>query len=406
MKTAFIKRPVNMLIAVNILAFSLLFFYRLPLNYQTLYVGGSILVLNVVTYGIIHFNRLGDEYFFLIVSMLVTIGVVMLCRINYALGIMQVGWYLLSICVFYTVYALYRYINIWHHFKWLYVGVSVLLFVVTQIFGETINGSKNWIIIGSQSFQPSEIIKILFVMYLACLFTQERDKKLFNISERYIAAFFTYIFMGFLILQREWGITLLFFVTYITLMYIYEDNKRLIALNLTAAALVGLVGASRLHHIQVRIQSWLNPWGDISNTGYQITQSLFAIAAGGFFGRGIGLGNPEFIPEVHSDFIFSAICEEMGIFGGAAVILLYFIFVYRGLKVALVLPDCFDKWIALGITIMFGFQTFIIVGGVIKLIPLTGITLPFVSYGGSSLVTSFISLGILQAISAKREGRA
>ena len=160
-----------------------------------------------------------------------------------------------------------------------------------------------------------------------------------------------------------------------------------------------------MYHIQVRVENWLNPWEDIAGKGYQITQSLFAIAEGGFFGKGLGGGKPSYIPEVHSDFIFSAICEELGIFGGTAVILLFFIFVYRGIKISLCLHDGFDKCIAAGITAMFGFQTFMIIGGVIKMIPLTGITLPFVSYGGSSLVTSFMALGILQAVSAKGEGR-
>ena len=175
----------------------------------------------------------------------------------------------------------------------------------------------------------------------------------------------------------------------------------LIAGNLLLAAMGGMVGYLTMYHIQVRISTWLDPWADVAKKGYQICQSLFAIAAGGFFGSGIGLGKPTFIPEVHTDFIFSAICEEMGMFGGAAVIMLFFIFVYRGFKISLSLEDGFDKCVAVGITVMFAIQTFIITGGVIKLIPLTGITLPFISYGGSSLLSSFVALGILQAVSAK-----
>lgn len=152
-------------------------------------------------------------------------------------------------------------------------------------------------------------------------------------------------------------------------------------------------------HVQVRYEAWVNPWRDIAGRGYQITQSLFAIAEGGFFGTGLGLGRPDSIPEVHTDFIFSAICEEMGIFGGIAVILLYFILIYRGFKIALQINDMFKKIVALGITLTYSYQTFIIIGGVTKLIPLTGITLPFISYGGSSLVSAFIAFGILQGIS-------
>ena len=166
------------------------------------------------------------------------------------------------------------------------------------------------------------------------------------------------------------------------------------------AAAGGLGGVIFVNHVRVRVDAWLNPWADIAGKGYQITQSLFAIGSGGFFGTGLGLGRPDLIPEVSTDFIFSAICEEMGILGGVSVVLLYFILAYRGFKIALYATDYFAKVLALGLTLIFGFQTFIIIGGVIKLIPLTGITLPFISYGGSSLSINFIALGVLQALSA------
>ncbi len=402
MKVSMLKRPVIMLVLVNVLAFVLLYSYRMPPSANTLLIGASILTLSAATYLMISRNHLGDEYLFLIVSMLVTIGVAMLCRIKYALGIAQVGWYLIGICVFYAAYAAMRYVGLWRRLKWAYAGMSALLFAATLAFGVTINGSRNWIILGGHSFQPSEVIKILFVFFIACCYGQPKTERRGKISVKYIVTGVTYVFMLFLIMQREWGMTLLFFATYLVLTYIYENDKLLLLGNVLLTSVVGLVGYHALWHIRIRIASWINPWADISNTGYQITQSLFAIASGGFFGKGIGLGNPEFIPEVHSDFIFSAICEEMGILGGVAVILLYFIFVYRGVKIALMLPEGFEKCVAVGLTVLFGIQTFMILGGVVKLIPLTGITLPFVSYGGSSLVTSFVSLGILQAISAKR----
>ena len=147
------------------------------------------------------------------------------------------------------------------------------------------------------------------------------------------------------------------------------------------------------------MEGWIDPWSDITDKGYQITQSLFAIASGGFFGTGIGMGRPDMVPAVTTDFIFAAICEELGVFGGVAVVLLFMLLIYRGIKIILGVKNRFNKILGFGIAVMFGLQTFIIIGGVIKLIPLTGITLPFVSYGGSSLTTSFIALGIMQAIS-------
>ena len=161
------------------------------------------------------------------------------------------------------------------------------------------------------------------------------------------------------------------------------------------------VGYKTLYHIETRVAMWLDPFSDPSGRGYQIVQSLIAIASGGFTGKGLGNGSPYYVPLVQSDFIFSGICEEFGILGGIGVILLYFIMVYRAFKIALSVPEGFDKKVALGLSAMFSFQIFIILGGVIKLIPLTGITLPFISYGGSSLVTSFMALGILQAISVE-----
>ena len=160
-----------------------------------------------------------------------------------------------------------------------------------------------------------------------------------------------YTFLGFLILQREWGIMLLFFFTYIVMEYVFEKDLKIIIGNFILSGIGCYIGYLALNHIQVRVHTWLNPWAEISGSGYQITQSLFAIASGGFFGTGLGQGKPEYIPEVHSDFIFSAICEELGMFGGVAIILLFFIFTYRGLKIALKLPDGFDKCIATGITV-------------------------------------------------------
>ena len=237
-------------------------------------------------------------------------------------------------------------------------------------------------------------------IFLACYYPF-KEKKYGIIKERFIVMLCAYTYLGFLILQREWGIMLLFFFTYMVMEYIFERDLKIIIGNFLMAGICCYIGYLALNHIQIRVHTWLDPWSEITGSGYQITQSLFAIASGGFFGTGIGQGSPGYIPEVHSDFIFSAICEELGMFGGVAVILLFFIFTYRGMKIALKLPDGFDKCIATGITVMFGIQTFIIIGGVIKMIPLTGITLPFISYGGSSLLSSFISLGILQAISAK-----
>ncbi|NMA03411.1 MAG: FtsW/RodA/SpoVE family cell cycle protein [Clostridiales bacterium] len=229
-----------------------------------------------------------------------------------------------------------------------------------------------------------------------------RNKQI--IKNKYVFLAIIYLHLFLLLAQRELGMTVLFYTIFISIFYIYEEDYKLLFYNIGAMGIILVLSYFTLAHVRVRLTTWIDPWGQITGKGYQIVQSLFAITAGGFFGTGLGLGNPDYIPVVHTDFIFSAICEEMGLFGGMAVVLLYFILVYRGFKIALTIKDTFKKIVALGITLIYGYQTFIIVGGVIKLIPLTGITLPFISYGGSSLISAFIAFGILQALSGL-EGR-
>jgi cell division protein FtsW (lipid II flippase) len=272
--------------------------------------------------------------------------------------------------------------------------------LLTLFFGKTVNGSRNWIDLGPIAFQPSEIIKILYIMFLACKYSGSWNKPLFKVSPTIMTGIVTYLYILFLVFQRDWGTILVVFLIFIFMIYVYEDVKWFLPANIAAAVIVGILGYLFLYHIKVRVGVWLNPWEDVSNKGYQIAQSLFAIASGGYFGRGLGNGTPDYIPEVHTDFIFSAICEEMGVFGGAAVIILYFLFAYRCFKITLNTQNSYNKAVGLGLTLMFAVQTFIIIGGVIKFIPLTGITLPFISYGGTSIVVSFASLGIMQAISA------
>lgn len=401
MRKVSLKNPVILLVLINIIAFWMLHVYVSAGNLTIIYTGAALLAISVVTYLSIYYGRMGDTYLFPITYLLVTLGVVMICRIDYDNGMKQVLWYLISIAAFYVTYFCYKNMNFLPRLKWLYFCTGIGLFIFTLVFGTTVNGAKNWISVGKFSIQPSEIIKLFFVFFLACYYSFREKTGFGRLKERYVVMLCAYTYLGFLILQREWGIMLLFFFTYMVMEYVFEKDLKIIIGNFLLAGAGCYIGYLALNHIQVRVHTWLNPWAEIASGGYQITQSLFAIASGGFFGTGLGQGKPEYIPEVHSDFIFSAICEELGMFGGVAIILLFFIFTYRGIKIALKLPDGFDKCVATGITVMFGIQTFIIIGGVIKMIPLTGITLPFISYGGSSLLSSFISLGILQAISAK-----
>ena len=343
---------------------------------------------------------------FLMVSILVSIGTIMLIRLDSTFGFNQVFWFCIGIVVFLTSYLIFRFFRFWDKLLWFYVGLAFLMFAVTLVFGETRGGSRNWISIGGRTIQPSEFIKIVYVFALACFFSAKEDKYKFlsghicGISKKDIAMNgFVYMCLGFLLLQREWGTAVVFFLTFFVMMFLYDISKKLVLINSVVAVAGAMGGYFLTDHIKSRVVTWIDPFADAGNKGFQITQSLFAITTGGYFGTGIGNGSPHLIPEVHSDFIFSAICEEMGIFIGIAIIMIYFIYSYRGFKIGLKANNEFLKALVFGLVISFAFQTFIIVGGVIKLIPLTGITMPFVSYGGSSMVSCCIMTGILTSIS-------
>ncbi len=396
------KTPALLLILMNLFGFGLLLFAN-NFNLNIAYVGLGILGLFIVMYTAIVVCKMGDKFILPMACMLITIGIMILCRININYGIRQIAWVAIGGCVFFAAYAIYYNIKFWDKLWFLYFIAGAILFLATLTIGKTVNGSKNWIEIGSFAFQPSELTKILFIMFLSCYFSKSWTTPFLKLPPKLVSWGVTYLFIGFLVLQRDWGTILVLFSIYIFMLYVYEPDYKFLALNIGAASIVAILGYNFLHHIQVRVSTWLDPWSDISNTGYQITQSLFAIASGGYFGRGIGNGSPNYIPEVHSDFIFAAICEEMGVFGGAAVIILFFLIAYRCFKISIMTDNIYDKALSLGLTIMFAVQTFIIIGGVTKMIPLTGITLPFISYGGTSIVVSFASLGIIQAISAKAQ---
>lgn len=340
----------------------------------------------------------GDNYIFLIISMLINIGITMVYRINPYQGFKQIMWYILGLMIFFIVYFIFKRYLLWNKLIYLYLSLIYIMFISTLIFGSRIKGALNWIKINGIGFQPSEVVKVLLILFMASFYTTKSK------INRLIFVLTVYSFIGFLFLQKDLGSALLLYLVFMTIFYVNERNKKYILYNVFIAMFLGVVSIFSFSHVKIRMISWLNPWGYIDSSGYQITQSLFAIAEGGFLGHGLGEGNPKYIPEVQTDFIFSAIIEELGILIGVSIILLVLLFIYRGIKVTLWQKNKFLRLLALGITSMIGFQSFIIIGGVIKLIPLTGITLPFVSYGGSSLVMSFVSIALLQVASEDIEG--
>ncbi|MBQ4528084.1 MAG: FtsW/RodA/SpoVE family cell cycle protein [Clostridia bacterium] len=407
-------RPMLYITLVNIIGFLMLFWFSENSDKTYIYTCLIICGINIVMYLLLYYLDYGDLYLFLTVSMLVSIGLITLCRLDiahhsYDFGQKQILWFIIGIATYFITLIVFGKLTLWNKLKYVYMVLTFALIAATLLFGQVVNGSKNWIYIGSFSIQPSEFIKILFCLCISCFFSAippkdaiKKDKRarLYGIPlDEIIMLIYVYACMGSLALfQKEWGTALLLFLIYFTMCFIYKTNTVIKLVNFIIILLAVFMGTFLLSgHIGVRVSVWQDPWKDPSGSGYQIIQSLTAIASGGYFGVGIGNGMPQVIPFAESDFIFAAICEEMGMFTGFAIVLLYFILSYRGIKIAIKSANTYMKSVCLALVIAIGFQTFIIIGGVIKLIPLTGITLPFVSYGGSSMIASFIMIGIMSA---------
>ena len=206
---------------------------------------------------------------------------------------------------------------------------------------------------------------------------------------------------GILVLSTDLGAALLFCGTFLIMFYAGTGNKLVTLGGLGIFAGGAVAGYYAFSHVRARVEIWQDPWSRFNGSGYQIVHGLIAIASGGLFGAGLGLGMPQVVPASHTDYIFASICEEFGLIAGIMIIGFYLVFIIRGILIALNAKNVFDALLVFGCTVMLSLQSFIIIGGVIKLIPLTGITLPFLSYGGSSVMSSFIQVGIIEGIALK-----
>lgn len=402
------RRPRDLLLVFEILTILLLFLFNHNQNNNPVDIYIFILFLGLIF--ILYISNFilgkvssGDNYIFLIVSMLLTIGIITIYRINPAMGLKQLVWALMGILLFYLTYFVIRAMRRLEYFTLIYFGASVLLFLITLIFASYDHGAKNWISLGPIGVQPTEFTKILVIFMIASYYTnfQKQLNKRENDYSAYLLMGVMYLFVLFLFIQKDLGTAVMFMAIYTCLQFIYEKDRFSILVNISLMIVGGIAGYFLFHHVKERFDIWMNPWAErnIYGKGQQIVQSLFAIGEGGFFGTGIGLGYPQLVTYSYSDVIFSAICEEMGIFTGIGIIMLFMLLTYRAIKIALNQEYQFYRMLAISVAILLAVQSFLNIGGVIKLIPMTGITLPFVSYGGSSVFSSFIALGILQVAS-------
>ncbi len=373
-----------------------------PIDKNALYFGGILCVVIFIAHFIVRkFYPDGDKFILTFSCLLVVIGIAMLYRINPKVAEKQLVWFLLSIVVYMIILKAFPDFRKFAKYKNLYMLAIIIFMPMALIIGTEVYGAKNWVIIGPVSFQPSEFGKIALVLYLSAALREYKtgDNSKNNIKHLTQPALVVMYSLACMVLQRDLGSALIFFGVSITMLYIATGKKKYIFSCLALSA-VGSVGAYKIFgHVRQRVEIWQNPWKYAQDQGYQIVQGLYSISSGGMFGSGLGQGYPGFVPVNTTDYIFAIICEEFGIIFGIGIMIVYFLLFYRCIRTAFVTDDEFLQLNAVGFSAMIACQVLVIIGGIFAVIPLTGIALPLISYGGSSMLTMFFALGILQKIS-------
>jgi len=342
-----------------------------------------------------------DPYLFPAAALLSGWGLLTVWRLDSSFGARQAIWLGISLIVLFIGLRLPTTLDSIRKYKYLLLTGGLILTSLTLIFGTNPlgYGPRLWLGCCDVYFQPSEPLKLLLVAYLAAYLADRLPIRLGAFTLLYPTLLLSGIAILLLYFQRDLGTASIFIALYTIIIYLATRRRLTILVSVTFIALIGIAGYYFIPIVQARIDSWLNPWDDPSGGSFQIIQSLFAIANGGIEGRGPGLGSPALVPVAISDFIFAAIAEETGLIGTVGLIALFGLLLSRGLRTALRAPNLFRRLFAAGITAYIGIQAMLIIGGNLRLLPLTGVTLPFISYGGSSLLTSFIALLFLLLIS-------
>lgn len=386
-------------------------------------------IVFVVAFGAVHLSvrrwaPTASPFLFPIGGLLVALGLTEIYRLDQGLAALQrwsllIGGLLAALVLFLLrdegVATLRRY-------RYLFLAASVVLLLLPllpadwPLHGAEVNGSRLWIRLelpfGSRSlsFQPGEAAKVLLAIFLAS-YLADRQTAMATVTRKLgpleipeprhfgpilIAAGASF---GVLVYQRDLGASLLLFAMFVGLIYMATGKAAYLVAGSGLLAVGGLLAYQLFDHVQRRVTAWLHPFDDFTGTGFQIAQSLFALGSGSLTGSGIGLGRPDLIPAAETDFIFAAVAEETGVAGSIAVIAAFALLLAAGFGIALRSRDIFRKLLAAGLTLVIGAQAFLIIGGVIRLLPVTGITLPFMSYGGSSLLANMVILALLARIS-------
>ncbi len=345
-------------------------------------------------------------------AMLHGIGYVMITRLNDRLAGLQTTWTFIAIAAYIVVLFVVQRVPDLARYKWtfLFLGAGLLMLPMMPVIGRSYNGARIWVKIGPVSFQPGEFAKILLALFFSAYLYERREliaagtwkvgplrlpepRHFLPIAVAW--GFSVVVMVG----QKDLGSSLLFFTLFVVMLWVATERATFLVLGFSLFAGAAYVAYRTFSHVQDRVNIWIDPWSRYQGRGYQIIQGLFAIGDGGMLGTGLGQGNPNLVPEVKNDFIFAGIAEEMGLLGATAILMGFMLMIGAGLRIAVRAERTFEKLLATGLTTLLGVQAFIIIGGVIRVVPLTGITLPFVSYGGSSLISNYILLALLMRVS-------
>lgn len=359
-----------------------------------------------------------DPLIFPLVMLLSGWGLVLIERLAPIFADRQALWLIVSVLAMLFV-AIFPYVLRWlRSYRYILLALALGLLVSTIAFGRNPTGNvlapQLWLGIGSIYFQPSEVMKLIIVAFLASYLGEQSpvlrpQKPVFTgssrlgLSPRLIGPILLMWSLSVVILvwQRDLGTATLFFAVFILLLYVASGDIRILVGGVILVGIAAFVAYQLFSVVQLRVDIWLNPWLEADGRAYQIVQSLMAFGSGGIFGTGVGLGSPDYIPVVHSDFVFAALAEEWGLLGVIVILSGFAVLVMRGLHIGLMHNGRpFNTLLAVGLTMMIAVQTLLIMGGVLKLLPLTGVTLPFLSYGGSSLLVSFVMMGLLLRLSS------
>lgn len=347
-----------------------------------------------------------DPYLVHLIFLCTGWSLILLWRLSPGLGLRQTAWYLLGSLLFIMIIRFQVVISYLQRFTYLWLISALLLTALTLVPG--LSGTSNqpslWINIGGFTFQPSEPLKFIFIVYLSAYFSKKTFFRIKSLSIIVPTLVIALLALLILVSQRDLGTAVLLLAIYLLLVYIATGSKKFLAAGAFGFTVAGVAGFMAFDVIRLRVNAWLNPWLDPEGRSYQIVQALIAQAAGGIFGTGLGMGSPTLVPVSSSDFIFTSISEEFGLLGSTALILLILLVTSRGFFIGLHSRSKFETFFALGISWWWAAQSFMIIGGNIRLLPLTGVTLPFFSYGGSSLVIGMASAAFLTVISNKRTG--